>query len=67
MSIIDELIEEGKAIGVPLGIYMEKKRLVIVFYKKRYTRKLITECVELPIEEVKKIIVEYRKQQQESN
>lgn len=73
MSIFEEIIEEGIIIGEErgeergkmLGIYLEKKRIVIVLYKKRRSLKSIAEFVDFPIEEVKKIIAEHLKQQQQ--
>lgn len=68
MSIFDEILElgeeRGKEIGFKEGVYKEKKRTVIILYKKRNTLKSIAEFVDFPIEEVKKIIAEYVKLQQ---
>jgi predicted transposase YdaD len=71
MSIFDEILElgeeRGKEIGIKEGVYKEKKRTVIILFKKRRSLKSIAEFVDFPIEEVKKIIAEYVKQQQQSN
>ena len=68
MSIIEEFIQEGKEIGKEIGeqigVYNEKKRMTIFLYRKQMMFESIAEYVDLPIEEVKKIIAEYLTQQQ---
>ena len=59
MSYVEEFIEEGKEIGEEIGVYKEKKRRAIFFYQKKMTLQTIAEYVDLPMEEVKKIIAEY--------
>ena len=55
MSIIDELIEEGKEIGIEIGI----AKSIINLYKKGMTAGVIADYLDYPLSKVKQIITDY--------